>query len=175
MTKRVGMPTFRRMRRNRPIRMRPCSVRIDAPRELVFQMMSHFGRGRLPGDNNEASKVLERDGNSLVVEFQTKTLFTTYATIEEVTLQPPKRIDFEHLSGPLQYAREAFIFEDVDGKMTHLTHTGEFILNSRALFGWLAGVIYVKPIFERVIVRHLAQVKQAAEARSARSRVFPRA
>lgn len=138
-------------------------------------MMSHFGRGRLPGDNNEASRVLERKENRLIVEFQTKALFTTYTTVEEVNLFPAERIEFKHISGPLQYAREVFVFEDVDGALTHLTHSGEFILNSRPLFGWLAGITYVKPMFERVIVKHLAQVKQAAEARAARSRVFPKA
>ena len=73
----------------KPIQLRPHTVRIKAARELVFQMMSHFGRGRLPGDNNESSKVLEQDGNRLVVEFQTKALFATYTTVEEVISTPP--------------------------------------------------------------------------------------
>ena len=149
-------------------------VRIQAPRELVFQMMSHFGRGRLPGDNNESSKVLERDDNRLIVEFQTKALFTTYTTVEEVVLFPPKRITFEHLSGPLKYAREEFRFEEVDGRQTALTHSGEFIWSKFPFFGWLGSILYVRPIFERTLVKHMEQVRRAAEARAARSRVFPR-
>ena len=157
-----------------PIKLRPHTVRIQAPRELVFQMMSHFGRGRLPGDNNESSKVLERDDNRLVVEFQTKALFTTYTTVEEVRLYPSERITFEHLSGPLHYAREHFKFDDVDGRETDLTHSGEFIWSRFPFFGWFGGVIYTRPVFERTLVKHMAQVKQTAEARAARSRVFPR-
>ena len=158
------------------IRLRPHTVRIQAPRELVFQMMSHFGRGRLPGDNNESSKVLERDGNRLIVEFQTKTpTGATYTTIEEVRLYPPERITFEHLSGPLRCVREAFTFGAVDARQTDLTHSGEFVWSRVPLLGWLGGMFYVRPIFERTLMNHMEQVKQAAEARAARSRVFPSA
>ena len=158
----------------KPILLRPHTVRVQAPRELVFQMMSHFGRGRLPGDNNESSKVLERDGNRLTVEFQTKALFATYTTVEVVNLYPPERITFEHLSGPLHYVKEEFRFEDVDDRQTDLTHSGEFIWSRFPFFGWFGGIIYTRPVFERTLVKHMAQVKQAAEARAARSRVFPR-
>ena len=137
-------------------------------------MMSHFGRGRLPGDNNESSKVLERDDNRIVVEFRTKALFATYTTVEEVKLCPPERITFEHLSGPLHYAKEEFRFDDVDGTQTELTHSGEFIWSRFPFFGWFGGIIYTRPVFERTLVKHMAQVKQAAEARAARSRIFPR-
>ena len=157
-----------------PIKLRPHTARIRAPRELVFQMMSYFGRGRLPGDGNESSKVLERDGSRLVVEFQTKALFTTYTTVEEVRIYPSERITFEHISGPLHYAREEFRFEDLEGRETDLTHTGEFIWSRFPFFGWFGGVIYARPVFERTLVKHMAQIKQAAEARAARSRVFPR-
>ena len=158
----------------KPIKLRQHTVRIRAPRELVFQMMSHFGRGRLSGDNNESSKILERDGNRLVVEFKTKALFATYTTVEVVNLYPSERITFEHLSGPLHHASEAFIFEDIYGKETYLSHSGEIIWSTFPFFGWFGGIIYTRPVFERTIVKHMAQVKQAAEARAARSRVFPR-
>ena len=156
------------------IRLRPHTVRINAPRELVFQMMSHFGRGRLPGNNNESSRVLERDGNHLVVEFRTKTAVGTHITVEEVDLYPSDRITFNHLSGPLLYVQEAFAFEKVGETEMNLTHSGEFIWSKFPLIGWLGGLFYIRPIFERTLVKHMAQVKQAAEARAKRSRVFPR-
>ena len=158
----------------KPIKLKPHTIRIAAPRELVFQMMSHFGRGRLPGDNNESSRIISRDGNTLVVEFQTKTMSVTYTTVEEVILYPPERIAFKHLSGPLHYAREEFTFEDVNGAQTDLTHSGEFVWNIIPMFGWLGGIAYVRPIFQRTLTKHMAQVKAAAEARAARSRVFAR-
>lgn len=158
----------------KPIKLKSHSIRINAPRELVFQMMSHFGRGRLPGDNNESSKVLSRDENRLLVEFRTKALFATYTTVEEVVLHPPERIAFRHLSGPLRYALEEFTFEDVGEAETLMTHSGEFIWSMLPFFGWLGGLIYARPVFQRTLLKHMAQVKAAAEARAARSRVFPR-
>lgn len=155
--------------------LRPHTVSITAPRKLVFQMMSHFGRGRLPGDNNESSKVLEHEDNHLVVEFTTKTPVGTYTTVEEVRLYSPERITFKHLSGPLRYAREEFALEEVDERHTDLTHSGEFVWHDTPLYGWLGGILYIRPVFERTMLKHMAQIKQAAEARAARSRVFSRA
>ena len=158
----------------KPIRLRPQTIRIDAPRELVFQMMSHFGRGRLPGDNSEASRMVCREGDRVVVEFRTRAGFFAYTTLEEVTLYPPERIAFRHLNGPLAYAAEEFAFREVAEKQTELTHSGEFVWSKFPLFGRLGGLIYTRPVFERAIAAHMAQVKSAAEARAARSRVFPR-
>ncbi len=158
----------------KPIRLRPQTIRIDAPRELVFQMMSHFGRGRLPGDYSEASRVVCREGDRVVVEFRTRAGFFTYTTLEEVRLHPPERIEFRHLEGPLAYAVEEFVFRAVAERRTELTHSGEFVWSGFPFFGRLGGLMYTRPVFERAIAAHMAQVKAAAEARAARSRVFPR-
>lgn len=155
----------------RPIRLRPHRVLIHAPRDMVYQKMSSIGSGRLPGDNNESSRVLCRDGNNIIAEFRTRAGPFSYTTIEQVTLEPPERISFRHLSGPLHDAREAFEFRDVDGD-TELVHTGEFIWSRLPLVGWFGGIIYTRPMFERVITKHLKQVKTSCEARAARSRVF---
>ena len=156
-----------------PIRLTAHSVHIKAPREMVFQKLSSFGRGRMKGDNSETSRVISRDGNTIVAEFDTKAGPFTYTTLEEVTLEPPDRIIFRHLEGPLHYAWEEFVFNDVDGE-TELIHNGEFIWNRIPLLGWLGGMVYTKPMFERVIGNHLEQVKINCDARAARSHVFPR-
>lgn len=157
----------------KPIVLKDQSVLIDAPRELVYQVMTAFNRGSITGDNNESSKVISQDGDSLVVEFKTKAGWFTYTTLEEITLHPPERIAFNHLKGPLHYSTEEFIFEDVDG-LTRLTHTGEIIWNRFPVFGWLGAVIYTRPMFHKVIDHHLDKVKETAEARAARSHVFQR-
>ena len=157
----------------RPIQIRPHSVLIDAPCEIVYQKLSSFGSGRMSGDNTDTARVVSRDGNTIVAEFDTKAGPFTYTTVEEVTLDPPESITFKHLSGPLHYALERFTFHDVDGR-TELVHTGEFIWKRLPLFGWLGGMLYTKPMFERVIARHFSQVKESCEARAARSHVFKR-
>ena len=73
--------------------------------------------------------------------------------------------------GPLQYAREEFVFVDVEGD-TELTHSGEFIWHRFPLIGWLMGRLYVKPMFERVLKRHMEEIRVGCEARAARSHVF---
>ena len=157
----------------RPIKLKTHKVIIKAPRELVYQKMSSIGRGRLKGDSSESSRIISRDGNNIVAEFRTRSGLFTYTTIEQVTVEPPERITFVHLKGPLQYAQEEFLFSDVDGD-TVLVHSGEFTWHRFPLIGWLVGRLYVKPMFERVLQKHMHQIKIACEARAARSHVFRR-
>ncbi len=148
---------------------------IDAPLELVFQMMSAIGSGRLPG-SNERSKVLQRDGDTLIAEFLTPSGNKTYRTVEEVRLFPPHRITYRHLEGPITYSEEEFLLAEVSGGSIQLTYTG--VIEYRAPFvpglGWLASVLYIKPKYDTVIRDHMALVKKGAEGRAARSHVFPR-
>ena len=155
----------------RPIKLKTHRVLIKAPCEMVFQKMSSFGRGRIQGDNNESSQVISRDGNVIIAEFRTRAGPFTYTTIEQVTLEPSERITFRHLKGPLHYAWEEFVFNDVDGD-TELVHSGEFIWHWLPIVGWLGGLAYTKPTFERAIEKHMRQIQATCEARASRSRVF---
>ena len=159
---------------SKPITLRDHSVTIDAPRELVFQMLTSFRRGRISGDNAESSKLISEDGETKIVEFRTKAGPFTYTTLEEVKLYPPDRITFKHLDGPLHFSEEAFTFEETRDGKTVLTHCGSFIWNLFPFFGWFGGLIYTRPMFHRVIREHLAVVKEAAKARAARSHIFRR-
>ena len=90
----------------KPIQLKTHSVLIDAPRELVFQKMTAFNRGRLPGESSDSSRVLSGEGDTLVVEFKTKEGPISYTTVEDGRLYPPEKIAFEHISGPLHCALE---------------------------------------------------------------------
>ena len=157
-----------------PIELRSHTVAIDAPSELLIQMLTSFRRGKIPGEESETSKLLSEDGNTKVVEFTTEAGLFTYTTVEEVTVHSPDRITFKHLDGPLHFAEEEFTFERTEDGGTVMSHTGRFIWNRFPFFGWFGGIIYTRPMFHRVIKRHLAAVKKAAEARAARSHVFRR-
>ena len=157
----------------KPIQLKTHSVLIDAPRELIFQKMTAFDRGRMPGDSTDSSRVLSRDGDALVVEFKTKVGPISYTTVEEVNLYPSEKIAFEHISGPLHCALEGFTFEDRDGQ-TLLTHKGSIIWSRLPVIGWLGGVLYTRPMFNRFMTRHLQHIKTSCEARAARSHVFRR-
>ncbi len=156
----------------KPIKLKSHSVIIDAPRDLVYQMLTSFRRGRIPGDTAESSKLLSEDGDVKTVEFKTKAGPFTYTTVEEVTLDPPNTIGFRHLKGPLHLAEEEFSLDETDDGGTRLTHSGRIVWSRFPFFGWFGGMIYTRPMFHRVIVRHLANVKKAAKARAARSHIF---
>ncbi len=151
-----------------------CVMIMNAPRQMVFEMMTAFGKGRLQGKNEESAKVICQDGNGMIVEFRTKSGSRTYTTLEQVTLDPPESIGFYHLKGPLDYVKERFILKEVEGG-TELTHEGEFEWKSIPILGPLVGHLYVKRAFEKLMVRHMEELKQAIEARAARSHVYRKA
>lgn len=157
----------------RPVRIKCHEVMIEAPRELVYQLMSSFGRGRLNGASSESSKVLSRSGNDLIVEFKTRAGRFTVTTIEQVTLDSPERITFQHVKGPFHSAREEFVLREAGGGM-RLEHSGEFVWSRLPVLGWLVGRFILKRPFERVLEKHIEQLKAASEARARRSHVFRR-
>ncbi len=156
------------------IPLKPQSVEIDAPRELVFQMLSSFRRGRIAGDNSESTRLISEDGNVKTVEFVTRAGPFSYRTLEEVTLHRPESIEFKHLEGPLDFSEEEFTLDETSDGGTLLTHSGSFIWKRFPFFGWFGGVIYTRPMYHSVIRNHFVTVKEAAEARAARSHVFRR-
>ena len=150
----------------------PHEVIVDAPREMVFEMLTAFGRGRLPG-SKEMSRVIEKDGDRLVVEFTTDAIYKTYTTVEEVTLYRPDRITFKHLDGPLESFDEVFTFEDLPDGRPPWRHTGSFRLGWPVV-GGVVGRNVTKRWFERVMRKHMREMKEAIEARAARRHVFKR-
>ena len=151
-------------------------VYIDAPRDMVFQMLSAIGKGSLPGAEGESSRVLERDGNTLIAEFFTRSGKRTYRTVEEVQLHPPERITFTHLEGPLVFSDEEFNLVALETG-TELRYRGKIECRLALLpgIGWLTAWLYVRPKYNSVIKSHMHHLKAAAEARAARSHVYRRA
>ena len=158
------------------VKLDPQRLSISAPREMVFQMLSAIGKGKLPGRQGESSRVLERDGDTIIAEFQTRSGGRTYRTVERVRLYPPERITFAHLEGPLTFSEEEFNLVEQDGD-TELQYSGEIGYRIRGLpgIGWPVALLYVKPKYDAVIRAHMQALKTAAEARAARSHVFRRA
>ena len=148
---------------------------IRAPREMVFQMLNAIGKGSLPGADGESSRILERRGDTMIAEFLTPSGGRTYRTVEEVRLYPPERITFRHLEGPLALAEEEFVLAEAnDG--TELRYAGEIEYKVHWLpgVGWLIAMFYVRGKYDAVIRNHMEKLRNAAEARAARSHVFRR-
>ena len=156
------------------VRLRQQSVTIRASRSAVFQLISSFGADG-PGtgasssasETGEGSRLVERDGNRLLMEFHSRDGRKTYRTLEEVMLYPPERITFRHLEGPLHHSQEEFVFTEADIG-TVMTHNGEIECRKHWLpgAGWAVARFYVKRRYERLVLRHMHDLKQQAEGQN---------
>lgn len=142
----------------------PIAVGISAPRELVFEIVSAPYLGRTPGGSG--IEVIARSENLAVAAHLTKVHFYTARTVEVVEFEPPDRVGFRHLTGPVPHAVEHFDLEEVDGG-TELRYGGEVGIDFFFL-GRIAGRHWVRPQWERTVREHLDDLKERAEARAAR-------
>ena len=150
------------------------SIHIHADRNLAFQVLTAFGAAGPHGD--ASSRVLERSDGRLLVEFKTPVsgLFgrrKVYRTVEWVTLDEPKRVDFEGTQGPLPVLRDRITLEAQEN-CTLIHYTSTFGVRGWVP-GWIVGQLYVKPMMKRFIRDHLQELKEAIESRARRSRVYP--
>ncbi len=157
------------------IKLDPIEVPIHADRRLAFQVMTAFGAG--PKDAAESSKVLEHDGDRVLVEFHSpvKGLHgrtKVYKTTEWVMPHEPERIDFEHVNGPLEIMHDHMELEEVEGGCMTLRYTSEFAVRWWWP-GWIIGILYVRPTLRKMMEKHLLDLKETIEERAQRSHLFP--
>jgi hypothetical protein len=147
-------------------RLGPLEMRIEAPRELVYEVLSAPYLGRARSDTIE---LLARGESLVVASHLTKVHFYTARTVEAVELEPPARMGFRHLTGPVPYAVEEFRLDERDGQ-TELHYDGEIGIDF-FLLGRIAGRRWVVPQWRGAVAEHLTAVKARAEqrARSGRS------
>jgi hypothetical protein len=146
------------------VRLADLHVTIHALRSLVFQTFGSFAAGQAPEGNREGATVLEQDGNRLLVQFVSRDGKRIYRTLEEVHFFPPERITFRHLKGPLHHASEEFQLAEV-AEGTRITYRGQIECRMPWLpgAGWLVARWYVRPRYERLVSRHMGQLKEAVE------------
>jgi hypothetical protein len=146
-------------------RLGPLRVRIDAPRELVYEILSapYLGRAR-----SESIDVLARGESLVVASHRTKVHFYEARTVEAIDLEPPARMGFRHLTGPVPHAVEEFRLAR-EGEDTELDYDGELGIDFFVL-GRIAGRRWVVPQWQRAVGEHLDAVKAQAEQRAQRAR-----
>jgi Polyketide cyclase / dehydrase and lipid transport len=143
----------------------PITIRIAAPRDLVFEIINAPYAGR--AGSGSGVEVIAGDGALVVAAHNTKVHFYTARTVEVVEFEPPGRVAFKHLTGPVPAASEQFTLADVD-EGTELLYSGEFGVDFFVL-GRIAGRHWVRPQWERSVREHLDDLKARAEARAARA------
>jgi polyketide cyclase/dehydrase/lipid transport protein len=149
-------------------RVGPLDVMIDAPRELVFEQLSAPYLGRTPAAMRGRLEVLERGHDLVVALHRTRLRSLDSITMEAVGFEPPERIRFRHLRGPVPYAVEEFRVTE-EGGSTRLEYRGELGIEFWWL-GRLAGRRWVVPTWERVVRETMEKAKAGAEARQAARR-----
>jgi hypothetical protein len=110
-------------RRTRPLG--PLHVDIAAPREIVFAAAAAPYADRQPRAMREKVEILERAGQMVLAAHRTPVgSGLTAVTVETVTLDPPNRMGFRLLRGPVPHVIEIFAFDETaDG--TRLGYSGE--------------------------------------------------
>jgi len=144
----------------------PIEVRIDAPRELVFEIIEAPYVGRAP--RGSGIEVLAKSDSLVVAAHFTKLHFYTARTVEIVEFKPPGEVGFRHLSGPVPYAVEQFAVTEAAAG-TELRYTGEIGIDFFIL-GRIAGRYWARPQWERTVREHLDDLKLRAEQRTAARR-----
>jgi hypothetical protein len=144
----------------------PIGIRIDAPRDLVFEVISAPYLGRPPA--NSGIEVLARGEDLAVAAHLTKVHFYTARTVEAVKFDPPDRVGFRHLSGPVPHAVEEFVLTET-GTETELRYDGEVGVDFFFL-GRIAGRRWVRPQWERAVRVDLEDLRERAEQLASRRR-----
>ena len=146
----------------------PITVEINAPRNLVFEQISSPYLGQTPAGLRSKLRVLERASDLAVAEHRTKLPLMDAVTVEAVHFEPPGRISFRLLQGPVPHVSEEFLLEEV-GSGTALSYQGELGADL-----WLLGRIYggsiVRPAWERTVAASLDDIRKGAEQRAAARR-----
>ncbi|MCA1726999.1 MAG: SRPBCC family protein [Actinobacteria bacterium] len=142
----------------------PITLRIAAPRDLVFEIVSAPYLGQMPAFLAGKIDILERTENLVVALHRTPLPLRDAVTVETVAFERPARVTFKLLRGPVPYVEEEFLLEERDGE-TDFTYRGELGADLWAL-GRLYGGRIVKPVWQDVVRRSLEDVKQAAEERA---------
>lgn len=146
----------------------PISVLIDAPGDLVFEQIAGPYLGRTPAPLRGKLEVLEQGTDMAVAAHRTKLPWMDAFTVEAVRFEPPARITFRLLRGPVPHVVEEFALEE-QASGTLLRYRGELGADL-----WLLGRIYggrvVRPVWERTVAASLDQIKAGAEQRAAAHR-----
>lgn len=144
----------------------PITVSIAAPRELVFEIIAAPYLGRTPAGSG--IEVVARSDALVVATHRTRVHFYTARTVELLDFEPPTRVGFRHLTGPVPHAVEQFTLKET-ATGTELRYGGELGIDFFVL-GRIAGRYWVGPQWERVVHEHLEDLKQRAEQRAIRQR-----
>jgi hypothetical protein len=143
----------------------PLTWTIDAPRDLVFDVISAPYLGRTPQALQSKVRVVERGEDMVLAEHFTDVGRFVTTTLETIRFRPPHRVDFRLVRGPVPHVVERFELREIHGG-TELEYGGELGMDLWALGRWWADTVAAK--WEAAVATSLGAVKAEAERRAAR-------
>ncbi len=145
----------------------PMVVIIDAPREVVFAVLSEPYLGRQTRAIADKIDILERGEDMVLAAHRTRVGVRRVAvTVETVRFTSPSRVDFRLTRGPVPHVVEQFDLT-VERARTVLEYSGELGTDLWALGAWWGD--RVARVWERAVADTFAAVKSEAERRHAAS------
>ncbi len=155
------------------IEVGPVTTEIAAPPALVFQMLAAIGQG--PQQDGERAEIVESRDGELICDFWTTVSLPLgrdrlVRTRERVRVRPPDRIEYEHLDGPVRGLAESIVVAPSATGGSTLTYAGTY--HPGGILAHLGAVLFARPAIQRIMRAHFADVRERAEVRAGRSRVF---
>jgi Polyketide cyclase / dehydrase and lipid transport len=145
----------------------PLAVEIDAPRTLVFEVVSSPYLGRTPRAVAAKLEVIERGEDMVLAAHHTDIGRFVTTTLETVRFEPPSSVHFRLVRGPVPLVVEQFAFTEEAGRTT-LAYTGELTTELWTIGRWWGSRVAEK--WEHAVRSSLASIKAEAERRSDRGR-----
>jgi hypothetical protein len=141
----------------------PLTIRIDAPREVVFDVIAEPYLRRTPRALHDKLEVLERGADLVLAAHHTDAGGLVATTLETVRFERPSGIHFRLVRGPVPSVVESFTLSEA-GAETTLEYRGELGTDLWAIGRWWGG--RVAPRWEAAVRGSLASVKAEAERRA---------
>jgi len=141
----------------------PMTVVINAPRELVFEIISAPYLGRTPRSMEAKLRVIERGQDMVLAAHYTRIRGLVVTTLETVRFSAPDRIDFRLVRGPVPYVVEHFLLRDRN-KQCELEYGGDLGTDL-----WGVGQAWgrrVSCVWEEAVRTSLEGVRTEAERRA---------
>jgi hypothetical protein len=146
----------------------PIDSRIEAPRELVFDVIAAPYLASPPSSLAEKIQVLERSEGMVLAVHRTPVRGGLVATtVETVRFERPGAIYFRLLRGPVPHVIERFeLTEDEDATLFH--YEGELGVDLWALGRWWGDLVARR--WDAAVRGSVAEITRVAETRAARHR-----
>jgi hypothetical protein len=142
----------------------PLSLAVEAPREVVFEVISAPYLRRTPRALEEKLRVLERGADMVLAAHFTPIRTFVATTVETVRFEPPSRVHFRLVRGPVPHVVEEFVLRETPGG-TELEYRGELGTDLWALGRWWGARVARQ--WEAAVRTSLEAVKVESEWRAA--------